>query len=235
MNLKPIAIVESCFKEKFGIPRQPGLAPSACANIRMLEPYNQPEAFWGLEQSSHIWLQFIFHASLNQAWKPRVKMPRLGGNKTVGVFASRSPNRPNALGLSVVKLDAIDDSNGLVLKVSGIDLLDQTPVLDIKPYLPYADSVVDASNALAPKAPESVPVLFSDKAKLFLDEKVDPQRAQRLQCLLQEILAQDPRPSYKSANDNKVYGVSIDKVNVNWRCILRNRQLAIEVLDMVCL
>src|SRR3954463_4060851 len=133
-----IGIIHSCFKEKFGIPRQPGLAPLATAQLELLPPYDNRAALEGLETCSHIWLQFVFHANKRDAWKPKVKPPRLGGNKSLGVFATRSPTRPAPIGLSVVKLDGISEADGkLFLNLSGIDLLDGTPVLDIKPYVPY--------------------------------------------------------------------------------------------------
>lgn len=160
--IQPIGIVHSCFKEKFAIPRQPALAPAATGEIELFAPYNDPVALEGLEEVSHLWLSFIFHqtlasahSSINSKPQLRVRPPRLGGNKKVGVFATRSTHRPNALGLSVVKLDGIRNNR---LQISGIDLLNGTPLVDIKPYLPYADNVGTAFNYLADQAPELIEV-----------------------------------------------------------------------------
>ena len=146
-NLEPIGTIESCFKEKFGIPRQPGLAPAAQATLVLHPPYSNPGAMAGLEAFSHIWLIYIFHAIEKGKWKPTVRPPRLGGNKRTGVFATRSNFRPNPLGISAVKLEKIvPDGETIRLELSGVDLLDGTPVLDIKPYIPFADAHPDATS-----------------------------------------------------------------------------------------
>ncbi len=187
ITIAPIAWVKSCFIEKFGIPRQPGLAPAATAEILFLGPFGQPQAFAGLEKVSHIWVQFGFHAWPAQPFAPKVRPPRLGGNVRVGVFATRSPNRPNGLGLSVVQLLAITEVDGLVrLQIAGHDLLDGTPVYDIKPYVPYADRPEQAVNTLAPAAPELRPVIW-----------LHPAPAEAPQTLIEQLLQQDPRPAYQ--------------------------------------
>ncbi len=152
-SLEPIGYVRSCFREKFGTPRQPGLIPSATGEIVVHPPYHTPHAFTQLEQFSHIWVLFLFHQALRDEWKPRVRPPRLGGNQSLGVFASRSPFRPNNIGLSPLKLERIEygERPGRLF-VSGIDLLDGTPVLDIKPYVPYADALPEARNDIADAA-----------------------------------------------------------------------------------
>jgi tRNA (adenine37-N6)-methyltransferase len=133
----PIGIVHSPFKEKFGVPRQPGIATAARATLELLPPYDREEALEGLSGFSHVWLVFVFHATAAQGWQPSVRPPRLGGNVRVGVFASRSMFRPNPIGLSVVELEGYGREDGrLVLHVKGADLIDGTPVLDIKPYIP---------------------------------------------------------------------------------------------------
>ena len=145
-TFQPIGIIHSCFREKFGIPRQPGLVTAAEGRLEILPPYNRAEAFRTLQDYSHLWLVFVFHAALRQHWSATVRPPRLGGNQRVGVFATRSPYRPNPLGLSRVELRAIDYSGqGVNLLLGGIDLLDQTPVLDIKPYLPSYYAISDAT------------------------------------------------------------------------------------------
>ncbi|WP_390592656.1 tRNA (N6-threonylcarbamoyladenosine(37)-N6)-methyltransferase TrmO [Simiduia litorea] len=206
-TLQTIGIVHSCFKEKFGVPRQPALAPSACACLELLPPYNQADAVQGLESVSHIWLQFIFHQS-PESKSPKVRPPRLGGNQRIGVFASRSPVRPNALGLSVVKLDRVEiDGAKVLLWLSGVDLVDGTPVVDIKPYLPYVDSVPAARNLLAPAAPEPIGVGFAEGVS------ISPVLAQ----LIVEVLGQDPRPAYQTPEPNRIYGMHLLDFNVQWR------------------
>ena len=161
----PIAIVHSCFKEKFGIPRQAGLIPEARGSLEVLPPYDRPEAFRELEGYSHLWLLWVFDAlqpeleTTAPGWRPTVRPPRLGGNRRVGVFASRSPFRPNPIGLSLVRLLAIDYATpGISLQLQGLDLLEGTPVLDINPYLPYADRAAEARAGFAPEAPRWRPI-----------------------------------------------------------------------------
>ncbi len=160
MQIEPVGVIESCFKEKFGIPRQPGLVEAACASLRLLPPYDRAEAVRGLEGFSHVWLIFGFHATAAQGWRPTVRPPRLGGNARLGVFATRSTFRPNPLGLSVVRLLDIDTRRGVQLQLAGGDLLNGTPVYDIKPYLPYADALSEAVGGFAPDGPaRPLPVL----------------------------------------------------------------------------
>lgn len=214
--IKPIGVVHSCFKEKFGIPRQPGLVPEAKAIIELLPPFNAPEAVEGLDQCSHIWIHFLFHANRRQTWKPKVKPPRLGGNKSMGVFATRSPIRPNPIGLSVVALKAVvhnyNGAKGVFLAIAAHDLLDGTPVIDIKPYVPYADALPEATNTFANKAPHLMTVSFDEALELIdgLDDE--------LKALIINVLSQDPRPAYKKGNsDDRVYGMRLDNFDVRWQ------------------
>lgn len=210
-----IGIVHSCFAEKFGIPRQPGLAPAARAVVEILPPYNNPAAFDGLQDCSHIWLQFVFHQSLEHQWRPRVRPPRLGGNRKLGVFATRSPVRPAAIGLSVVRLLALECSaDGVRLTVSGADLVDGTPVLDIKPYVPYVDRVEDAVTGFADEPPPQLPVHFAADAQQQLQEL---DNGETLRQLIVEVLQQDPRPSYQATDPERRYGMKLDGVDVHWR------------------
>jgi len=221
----PIGFVCSIFREKFGVPRQPGLAASIEAQVRMTAPYNDIQAFEDLNQCSHIWLQFVFHLNEVDQWKPRIKAPRLGGNKRLSVFASRSPNRPNPIGLSVVKYHGYEKSKGeLYLKISGADLVNGTPVLDIKPYLPYTDKIETATNLLAPSSPDLVAVVFSSAAELVCQDY----ETQNLKQSLVEILQQDPRPKYHREEKGRVYGMLISNLNVQW--IFENK--VITVLDI---
>jgi len=236
-NMAPIGVVHSCFKEKFGIPRQPGLAPAARATLELLPPYNCPEAVAGLEQSSHLWLQFIFHHSLAQCqqWKPTVRPPRLGGNKRMGVFATRSPVRPNALGLSVVKLEAVEIQNGAVqLLLSGVDLVDGTPVVDIKPYVPYVDSVPEAENCFADQQPAFIEVVMS----VGLTAYCDAYRAERgveLAALITQVLRQDPRPQYQTPDPERIYGMKLLDLDVRWRYRQCDPSWFIEVVEIAVL
>ena len=224
-----IATVESCYKQKFAIPRQSGLAPSGQARIRFFPPYDDPQAFVGIEDASHLWIQFVFHQSMIDSWRPSIRPPRLGGNKKMGVFASRSNFRPNPIGLSVVKLEGVDLSDGVLLSVSGIDLLDQTPVLDIKPYVPYADRIDYAENRFAPSEPSNCQVLFSSQAEKDL---AADKESGNLRSLITEVLRQDPRPAYQDVDTNRVYGTRLAHVNLCWRYQVDGDLFHIEVLSL---
>ena len=216
-SLTPIGVVHSPFREKFGIPRQPLLVPEAKARLELLPPYNCIEAFAGLEAFSHIWLTFIFHQAMRDQWQPQVRPPRLGGNRRVGVFASRSPFRPNPVGLSVVALDGISHQQGKVeLLLSGLDLLDGTPVLDIKPYIPYADSIPEARSGYAAEPPQvSKEVRFSETAEAQLRQRDD---GVELRCLIVKLLRCDPRPAYKNRSQSeRIYGMRLYDFDLKWR------------------
>lgn len=218
--MEPIAIVRSCFTDKFGIPRQPGLVPAATAELEMLPPYNRPEAVEGLAAFSHLWIFFLFHQAVDRGWKPTVRPPRLGGNKRVGVFASRSPQRPNFIGSSVVRLDQIRaEGPGLTLHVSGIDILDQTPVLDIKPYVPYSDRVSEASCGYAPEPRPGLEIVFTPEASAFCDG-YQAQTGRQLLTLISQVLVQDPRPAYHQ-QDTREYGMSLWDLNIRF-CFQQN-------------
>ena len=217
-RFEPIATIHTPFKEKFATPRQPGLTPSVRARVELLPEFASPEAVRGLEGFSHIWLVFLFHRTSSQGWTPTVRPPRLGGNKRVGVFASRSPFRPNPIGLSAVRLLAIDCTDGRVtLEVDGADLIDGTPILDIKPYLPYTDGIPDARGGFADRAPEStLQVEFTPAASEQLTRF--SRQSPELETLLRETLALDPRPAYKQeGKDEREYGVRLDRYNVRWK------------------
>ncbi|MCK5516240.1 MAG: tRNA (N6-threonylcarbamoyladenosine(37)-N6)-methyltransferase TrmO, partial [Desulfobulbaceae bacterium] len=144
--ITPIGVIHSCFSEKFGIPRQSGMVKSATAFLELLPPFNRKEMVRGLDGFSHIWVHFFFHQVVEEGWRPTVRPPWLGGKKRVGIFATRSPHRPNHIGMSAVKLvDIRREKKTYLIEVTGVDFLDQTPVLDIKPYVPYCDSVETAT------------------------------------------------------------------------------------------
>lgn len=215
--MEPIAVIHSPFREKFATPRQPGLTPSITATIRFKPAFCTAEAVRGLDGFSHIWLIFLFHRNLDQGWKPTVRPPRLGGNHRVGVYASRSPFRPNPIGLSAVRLLDIDiKGQDISLRVEGPDLIDGTPILDIKPYIPYGDCIPEASGGFADKAPNRLEVVFSERARHQL-EALEPV-APDLGRTLSETLALDPRPAYKRQDDDgRRYGVLFDRYNVHWK------------------
>lgn len=220
MNLSfaPIGIVHSPFKEKFGVPRQPGIATAAEATLELLPPYDREEALEGLDGFSHVWIVFAFHATAAQGWQPTVRPPRLGGNVRVGVFASRSMFRPNPIGLSAVELAGFGRENGrLLLRLRGADLIDGTPVLDIKPYVPYADSIPDARGGFADGAPEArLRVHFAPEAEAQLRarEAAQPQ----LRRLIEQVLGADPRPAYRGDEPpGRVYGMRLLDFDLRWR------------------
>jgi len=212
-SVSPVGIVRSCFKEKFAIPRQPQLAPAARGVLELLPPFDQGDAVAGLEQVSHVWLLFLFHQALEDKPRLKVRPPRLGGNKSMGVFATRATHRPNGIGQSVVRLEGVEPGR---LLLSGIDLLDGTPVLDIKPYVPYADSVADATNQMADGAPQPIAVQWSDSALPQAREHA-MRLCEPLVELIEQCLAQDPRPAYQVPPPERVYGVRFWDVQVRWQ------------------
>jgi len=215
--ITPIGIIHSCYPEKFGIPRQPGLVKSSSGRLELLPPWNREEMIKGLDAFSHIWIQFQFHEAVAEGWRPTLRPPWLGGQKRVGVFASRSPHRPNHLGFSVVRLTGIrKEKKGLFLEIAEIDLLDKTPVIDIKPYIPYSDSVPGASGGFIPP-PESVEreVLFTEAAAQTCSE-YEQRTGRRLRSLIAETLAQDPRPA-SQRHQTREYGMALWDVNVRWQ------------------
>ena len=227
-SFDPIGVVHSPFREKFGIPRQPGLVTDARAKLEMLAPFDRLEALNGLEDFSHIWVTFVFHAAIRSQWQPTVRPPRLGGNRRIGVFASRSPFRPNPIGLSVVGLEEICSEGGKIeLQLSGVDLLDGTPVLDIKPYVPYVDSIADAKAGFADGPPEAC-------MRVQLSEKLEQQLAQRsdgdeLRRLIVGLLETDPRPAYADESQpDRVYGMRLYDFDLKWRV----RGDTVEVLEI---
>jgi tRNA-Thr(GGU) m(6)t(6)A37 methyltransferase TsaA len=213
---KPIGIVHSCFREKFGIPRQPGLATAATAHIELLPPCNRDELLQGLTAFSHIWIYFVFHQTLSEGWRPTVRPPRLGGKKRMGVLATRSTHRPTPLGASAVKLEGIGrEGNQLYIHISGTDLLEGTPVLDIKPYLPYADSIPGAGNGFAPPPMSAKTVVFTPESEsncLTYQEHT----GNDLKTLITQVLSQDPRPAYQEKQTGREHGMRLWDVDIKW-------------------
>ncbi len=211
MIIRPIAHIHCGYKEKFGIPRQSGLVETVEAKIVFLPEYRNPDALRGLEGYSHLWLLWQFSKAVRDGWSPTVRPPRLGGNTRMGVFATRSPYRPNPIGLSSVKLLSIelDTPRGPVLTVSGADLLDGTPIYDIKPYLAYTDSHPDAMSgfALTSEAPK-IKVDFADD----LTEKIPSELKQSVI----DILAEDPRPGYQDDPD-RIYTFKYANIEISFK------------------
>ena len=218
-GFRPIGRVHSCFKEKFGAPRQAGLVPDACGTLELFPPFNRREYLEGLEEFSHIWLQYVFHAADMQARRSAVRPPRLGGNRRRGVFGTRSNFRPNPIGLSLVGLDGIDYGRpGGRLRLTGIDLIDQTPVLDVKPYLPYADCRLEAIGGFARERPGApLQVRFADAVRVSL-RQIPLEDRQQLTRLMIQVLRLDPRPAYLATNSRrKDFGTHLLDWNVRWR------------------
>lgn len=228
MDITPIAYIRTEFSEKFGIPRQSGLAGGLRGRIVFERHYRDPEALRGIDGFSHLWLVWEFSANKGgRDWQPTVRPPRLGGNQHMGVFATRSPFRPNPLGLSCVELEGVewDVPDGPVILVKGADLMDGTPIYDIKPYIRYADSRPDAvcgyvdeieERQLTVVIPEDIKAEFKDKETLDV---------------LCEVLALDPRPSYHNDPDRE-YGMSFAGYNVKFRVIEESGGLSLYVTDI---
>jgi tRNA-Thr(GGU) m(6)t(6)A37 methyltransferase TsaA len=238
LTLTPIAITRSCFADKFGVPRQPGLTRHAHADLLIQPPFDREDAFRGLESASHLWLTFQFHQAVRAEWRPVVRPPRLGGNRKIGVFASRSPFRPNSLGLSVVRNRGLVRKQGkLVLQISDHDLIEGTPILDIKPYLPFADSISGAHLGWAEEAPvELLPVVFLPEAQQQLAElcKDDsPQKYPDFAALIEDVVSYDPRPSFRRGREEeRIYGAHLYDVNVRFRFVTDETGTRVEVLTV---
>jgi tRNA (adenine37-N6)-methyltransferase len=234
MNVHEIGWVETCYDEKFGTPRQSGVVNSAWGKIRFVVDYQSADFIRGLEGFSHLWLVFVFHESALQSSgkdgagnvKATVRPPRLGGNEKVGVFASRSPFRPNPIGLSLVRLERVEvtDDSGCVVHVSGVDLVSGTPLLDIKPYIPYCDSVEVGGKDLLKSgyvdgAPENLPVEWADGVEV----------EDGLKMLITDTVAVDPRPAYH--DDEREYGCLISGVNVRWQVVTEDGGRVVKILS----
>lgn len=196
------------------MPRQPGLCPSAWGELVFHENYRSPEAVRGIDGFSHLWLIFGFHETVAEGWRPTVRPPRLGGDERVGVFASRSTYRPNGLGLSLVRLEEVDRTHpqGPVLRLGGLDLVDGTPVYDIKPYLSYAESVPDAICGYAPDIPRRIPVEIDTGAQAAFGKL-----ATRAQAVITEVLSLDPRPAVRAEDEDRVFGATLCDHNVRFQ------------------
>ena len=207
-SITPIATVHSPYKQKFGIARQPGLVPTAEICIE-LTPEFTADSVRGLEDFDYVWISFIFHGVLDEGWAQMVRPPRLGGKQKMGVFATRSPHRPNHLGLSLLKLERIETSKPVRIYCSGADLLDGTPVVDIKPYIPFVEAKPDASSGFVSGKPEELNVVWAEST---LTEHLSTEEKH----LIEQSIAQDPRPAYQDIPE-RIYVMNIADYEVQFR------------------
>lgn len=224
-QFKAIGIIHSCYKEKFSIPRQSGLVPSAEATLELFTPYNHPETLNGLEEISHLWISFIFHQHIHHSFKNQVNPPRLNGKKK-GVYATRSPFRPNPLGLSVVELKSINiEADKVSLSIKGGDFLDQTPVIDIKPYIQYSDALSNTREPYSAIKKPEFEISFSEIAlkKVKIAEKETP----LIKQVIVELLSEDPRPVYTKKIKSE-YHVRIYDYDLSWH-IEQNQVLVVDL------
>ncbi|TDQ58026.1 tRNA-Thr(GGU) m(6)t(6)A37 methyltransferase TsaA [Mesocricetibacter intestinalis] len=217
LSLSPIAVIRTPYKEKFAVPRQPDLVRDGTGIIELLPPYDCIEMVEGLEQFSHIWLIFQFNKIAAGKWQPRVRPPRLGGNRRIGVLASRATHRPNPLGLSKAELREIEFKDGKVrLYLGAVDLVDGTPIFDIKPYIAFADSQPDARSGFAAEKPSRpLSVEFSP----VLEERLKKleQKRPHFSRFIRDVISQDPRPAYRrNKADNHIYGILLHEFNIRW-------------------
>ncbi|KLN97625.1 tRNA (N6-threonylcarbamoyladenosine(37)-N6)-methyltransferase TrmO [Moellerella wisconsensis] len=215
-----IGHIESPYKEKFAIPRQPGLVQDGGGRLVLHSPFSHPDSVRGLEQFSYIWVIFVFHQTASGGWKPLVRPPRLGGNAKIGVFATRSTFRPNPIGMSLIELKGVTiEKNSVTLELGSLDLVDGTPVIDIKPYLPFAESHPEAKAGFAQSAPANdMEVIFTSQASAQLTQY--QAKYPQLARFIAQVLAQDPRPAYKKQScENRDYAVHLLDFNVCWRIV----------------
>jgi len=225
-DFEAIGIAHTPFTQRFGIPRQPGLVPEAKGILKMNGHPDFQFALRRLEEFSHVWVVFVFHAHGGNKWKPTIRPPRLGGKEKVGVLSSRSPHRPNPIGLSVMELEKIDFNakGGPELHVRGVDLLDGTPILDLKPYIPYADSVPHANSGWAHEEIKKTPVFFEPLALDKLNE-IEKSECPDLKKLVEQLLTIDPRPGFQRKDlppeaehsQGKDFGLLVKSYDIKWK------------------
>ena len=218
-TIVPIATARSPYKQKFGVARQPGLVPAAEVCIE-LNPEFTADSVRGLERFDYVWISFIFHGVLDEGWAQMVRPPRLGGKQKMGVFATRSPHRPNHLGLSLLKLERIETGKPVLLYCSGADLLDGTPIIDIKPYIPFVESKPDASSGFVSGKPEELKVVW-------LENIGAENLSESTKNLISQSIAQDPRPAYQNIPE-RIYVMNIENYEVRFQ-IEENRATVIGI------
>ncbi|WP_324682432.1 tRNA (N6-threonylcarbamoyladenosine(37)-N6)-methyltransferase TrmO [Bibersteinia trehalosi] len=227
LTIQPIGVMESPFDEKFAVPRQPNLVQEGHGILRLLPPFNQADAVRGIEQFSHLWLIFQFHQIPERSWHATVRPPRLGGNERIGVFASRATHRPNPIGLSKVALRKVEISNGeVLLHLGSVDLVNGTPILDIKPYIAYADNEPNALSGFAQQKPHAtLSVEFSPEAQQAVQNCSNFAKFSIANPLnfIREVLEQDPRPAYQQGKaSQRIYGMSLAGCNIKWQIDAEN-------------
>lgn len=218
LNFQIIGHIESCFTSKFGIPRQANLVPQLRARL-ILRPEFSGDSVRGLADFSHVWVMFYFHVTAAQGWKKLIHPPKLGGKTKVGVFASRSNFRPNPIGLSAVKLEGIENQGAnTILHLSGGDFLDQTPVLDVRPYLPYADAIMNADNAWAQTSEKTPnhPIIWLEDAATSLKTQENTAKIAEHRALIEALLRQDPRPGFHHS-PTRAYHMVLTFAEIRWR------------------
>ncbi len=237
LTLNPIAILESPFDEKFSVPRQPNLVAEGKGIVRLLPPYNTPEAVRGIEQFSHLWLIFQFHQIPEREWHATVRPPRLGGNERIGVFATRATHRPNPIGLSKVRLERVEITGSeVLLHLGSVDLVNGTPILDIKPYIAFADSEPLADSGFAQERPvERLKVVFLDEVKQAVENCQNFAKfgIQDPVNFIRELIAQDPRPAYQQGKQaGRIYGMNLAGMDVRWKMdkLDLNKAIVIELM-----
>lgn len=216
-QVQAIGHVSSPFKEKFGIPRQPQIC-SVESKIWLTGDANTQDSIRGLELYSHIWVLFQFHQNEDKGWQPLVRPPRMDGNKKLGVFATRSTFRPNQIGMSAVKVINCGTTNGDTwITVAGLDLVDGTPIIDIKPYVPYSDCLPEASSKFAHEPQKTeITIEFSQSARAVI--QLHKTQLPALEQTISQVLQQDPRPAYKKSKvDDKIYGIRLYDFNIRWK------------------
>ena len=233
-SYSPIGFIRTCFTEKFGVPRQSMMIPEATGVLKLNADPLYRQALNHLEEFSHVWIVFVFHQHVKKDWRPTIRPPRVGGPRRVGVFASRSPHRPNPIGMSAVKLERIDldAPGGIELHLSGVDFMDGTPVLDIKPYLPFADIIPEASSGWAGGEIPKYAVEFSPESLSAL-QKYSERRHPRSRELILQILEWDPRPRSQRAampiespeTEGKTFDIRILDFDVKWK--VKNGQIEV--------
>lgn len=237
LEIRPIGHIESCYRERFGIPRQPGLVSEARAVLTLNS--GEPELLQGLrgiEGFSHLWVMFVFHDAIAEGWKGLVRPPRLGGTVKMGVFATRSPHRPNPIGISAVELEKVE---GGKLHLKGVDFLDGTPVIDIKPYIAYADSIpaarlgwVESEPAVAGSG--GLDVEFTPESQAFVD-RMAFRGFPKLKDLITQTLRLDPRPAYHAqtdlAGEPVEYGIRLSDFDVHWKVMIESKRCEVTRID----
>lgn len=228
-EFEPIGYLKSPYQQRFGIPHQPGVSQGLSGIIKLKPIADYKTALRGLESFSHLWIIFVFHSHGGKKWKPSIRPPRLGGNKKVGLFASRSPHRPNPIGISAVKLEGIDLSapGGPELHVSEVDLMDGTPILDIKPYIPLADKIDSANSGWADIPIKKYPVSISSLAELDI-KKLDPEEKLNLKSMAIAMIELDPRPAFQK---RKIPVESPDSVGKKFGINVLNFDVKYEIID----